>query len=97
MSHSSPADLVVTFRSIPRRLREAYGDERPAAGSDLAAQLATAGRLLETAPDPEAIATAIESRKPRDWDSATLDALRQVGLDVGAELRRIAAAHDDEH
>ena len=94
MSNSSPADLAVTFRSIPRRLREAYGDDQPATGSDLAAQLDAAGRLLGTTAAPEAIATAIESRHPDEWDYATLDGLRQVGLEVGAELRRIAAAHE---
>ena len=93
MSSSSPADLAVTFRSIPRRLREAYGDDQPAAGSDLASQLAAAGRLLGTSPDPVAIATAIEARRPKEWDDATLEGLRQVGLEVGAELRRIAADH----
>jgi hypothetical protein len=96
MSSSSPTDLAITFRSIPRRLREAYGDDEPAGGSDLAAQLAAAGRLLGTPPDPSTIATAIESRKPEEWDSATLDELRRVALDVGAELRAIAAAHEPE-
>jgi hypothetical protein len=94
MSSSSPADLAVTFRSIPRRLREAYGDDQPVAGSDLAAQLGAAGRLLGTAADALSIATAIGSRQPDEWDASTLDSLRQIGLDVGAELRRIAAEHE---
>jgi hypothetical protein len=94
MSSSSPTDLAITFRSIPRRLREAYGDDEPAVGSDLAGQLAAAGRLLGTAPEANAIATAIESRKPDQWDEATLDGLRGVALEVGAELRAIAAAHE---
>ena len=93
MSPSSPADLAVTFRSIPRRLREAYGDEQPAAGSDLATQLEAAGRLLDSPPDPGLIASAIDARKPDDWDAATLHELRALALDVGSELRRIAAEH----
>ena len=96
MSSSSPTDLAVTFRSIPRRLREAYGDDQPAAGSDLAIQLGAAGRLLGTSPDPSAIAGAIESVRPDEWDPSTLDGLRQIGLEVGAELRRIAAEHDQD-
>lgn len=97
MSNSSPADLAVTFRSIPRRLREAYGDDTPRPGTDVATQLAAAARLLGTTADPEAIARAIESVKADQWDPGTLDGLRQVGLEVGAELRRIAAEHDDEN
>ncbi|MFT3854802.1 MAG: hypothetical protein QM733_19000 [Ilumatobacteraceae bacterium] len=95
MTSSSPADLAVTFRSIPRRLREAYGDDQPASGSDLAAQLGAAARLLGTAAEPDSIAAAIDARKPGEWDGPTLDDLRQISLDVGAELRRIVAEHED--
>lgn len=94
MSSSSPADLAITFRSIPRRLREAYGDDQPTSGSDLATQLAAAGRLLGTRADAEAIAAAIEAVKADEWDAQTLEQLRAVALDVGAELRAIAAAHE---
>ncbi len=93
MTSSSPADLAITFRSIPRRLREAYGDDQPASGSDLAGQLQAAGRLLGTTADPQAVAAAIEARKPDEWQQATLDELRAIALGVGAELRAIAAAH----
>lgn len=96
MTSSAPADLAVTFRSIPRRLREAYGDDQPASGSDLAIQLGAAARLVGSAADPESVAAAIDARKPDEWDAATLDSLRQVGLDIGAELRRIAAEHEDD-
>ena len=95
MSRSSPADLAITFRTVPRRLREAYGDDQPASGSDLASQLGTAAQLLGTRADAEAIAAAIESRKPDEWDSTTLEQLRSVALDVGAALRAIAAAHEE--
>ncbi len=94
MSPSSPADLAVTFRSIPRRLREAYGDDQPAAGSDLATQLAAAGRLLGTAADPGADRhgdrAAPAGRMGRRRRST---GLRRSALEVGAELRRIAADH----
>ena len=66
------------------------------AGNEYCTQLGAAGRLLGTSPDPSAIAAAIESIKPDEWDPSTLDGLRQVGLDVGAELRRIAAEHDQD-
>jgi hypothetical protein len=93
MSSSSPTDLAVTFRSIPRRLREAYGNDQPAPDSDLAAQLSAAARLLGSTAAPGAIAAAIDARKPDEWTGSTLDELRQVALEVGAELRRITAEH----
>jgi hypothetical protein len=94
MSRTSPADLAVTFRTVPRRLREAYGDDQPASGSDLATQLGTAAQLLGTHADAEAIAAAIDARQLDEWDDTTLEQLRQVALDVGAQLRAIAAAHE---
>lgn len=93
MSSSSPADLAITFRSIPRRVREAYGDDQPAGDGDLAGQLATAAQLLGTIADPSAIGAAIDAIHPDQWDQDTLEQLRAVALDVGAQLRAIAAAH----
>jgi hypothetical protein len=93
MSSTSPADLAVTFRSVPRRLREALGDDQPPAGSELREQLRRAGQLLGASQEPAAIADAIDRTKPDEWDQGTLDGLRAVALDVGRELRRLAAQH----
>ena len=96
MTGSSPPDLVVTFRSIPRRLRESQGDAPFAAvgtpSGDLRARLEDAGRLLGCPAAPDAIADAIAAVKTRDWDDATLDALREIALDIGGHLRAIEAA-----
>jgi hypothetical protein len=93
MSKTSPTDLAITFRSVPRRLREALGDDQPAADTALHGQLARAASLLGTAPDATSIADAI-NRIPADkWDQAVLDGLRGIALEVGAQLRQLAAQH----
>jgi hypothetical protein len=102
MSSSSPSDLATTMRSIPRRLREALGDSPPGATagivSELNDQIAIAAKLMHTAPDPGAIADAIEAVTPDAWDEATLNSLRGTALDIGRLLRAIAAVAegDDE-
>ena len=93
MSKTSPSDLAVTFRSVPRRLGEAYGDDTPAAGTALEAQLRRAGGLLGTSGDAAGIADAIAGTPADQWDPAVLDGLRAIALEVGHELRRIAAEH----
>ncbi len=90
------------MRSIPRRLREALGDSPPSATagivSELNDQIAIAAKLMHTAPDPGAIADAVEAVPPDEWDEATLNSLRSTALDIGRLLRAIAAVAegDDE-
>lgn len=97
MSSTSPSDLAITFRSIPRRLREAQGDtpahlvQGPTA--TIGQHLAAAGRLLHTTDDPASIATAIEAVHADEWDQATLDQLRSIALELGSALRSVAAAN----
>ena len=96
MPGSSPADLVVTFRSIPRRLREAQSDAPPAATGpmrgELQLKLDLAARELGAAATPEAIADAIAAVKARDWDDDKLNVLREVALEIGGLLRSIESA-----
>ncbi|MEO5900192.1 MAG: hypothetical protein ABIR68_08675 [Ilumatobacteraceae bacterium] len=98
MSTTSPADLAITFRSVPRRVREALGDDQPASGAELHEQLAQAASLLGTPTDATAIADAIDRTRADAWDTATLDSLRTVALEVGLQLRQLAALHrhDDD-
>jgi hypothetical protein len=95
MTGSSPADLVVTFRSIPRRLRESQGDAPTTATGSTAAELqrkvGEAAGLLHCAATPAAVADTIAAIKTREWDDATLDSLREIALEIGALLRRIEA------
>lgn len=99
MSSTSPSDLATTFRSIPRRLKEAQGDT-PAAvtqahTSTIDRHVSTAAGLLHTAADPASIASAIEETPADGWDETTLDQLRAIALELGSSLRKIAAANPD--
>lgn len=100
MSSSSPSDLAVTFRSVPRRLREARGDAPPQATAGIAAeldeQIGIAARLMKSAADPASIADAIEAVHADDWDDARLTSLRTTALDIGRLLRAIAAVADGD-
>jgi hypothetical protein len=96
---TSPSDLAITFRSVPRRLREATGDGDAGGphGEAVATHLATAARLLGTTAEANAIADAIDARPADQWDDALLDGLREVGLSIGSALRAMAAANDQDH
>ncbi len=92
MSKSSPADLAVTFRSVARRLDEALdGAAASAVGPALPTQLRRAADVLGTSADGASIAAAIEQMPADQWDEAALDELRAAALDIGHEIRRIAA------
>lgn len=96
MTSASPDDLVVTFRSVPRRLREAQGDspsdEFARLSSGLNQLLSEAGRLLDATPEPTAIADSIAATRPDAWDNTALTRLRELALGIGQQLRQIAAA-----
>ena len=95
MSSSSPRDLAVTFRSIPRRLHEAR-DGAPyevtaAVTAELDEQIGIAGRLMHTSADAVAIADAVDAVPADAWNDDTLANLRTAALDIGRLLRAIAA------
>jgi hypothetical protein len=96
MSSTSPRDLAVTLRSVPRRLHEAVGDVSTDATSGVTAelneQIAIAAGLMHSPADPAAIADAIEAVPADAWDEATLSKLRTTALDIGRLLRAAAAA-----
>ncbi|MGZ4679037.1 MAG: hypothetical protein ACXV5U_02215 [Ilumatobacteraceae bacterium] len=100
MSSSSPSDLAVTFRSIPRRLREARGDAplQVTAGvtAELDQQIGIAARLMHTNADAGSIADAIEAVPADAWDETTLTSLRGTALDIGRLLRAVAAVADGD-
>jgi hypothetical protein len=99
MSESSPADLVVSFRSLPRRLREAQADTPPEFTAvehrSLQSALAAAADALHCAAEPLAIADAIEARPADSWPEPDLDSVRAAALAAGRHLRSIAAASGD--
>ena len=96
MPGSSPADLVVTFRSIPRRQREAQGDAPPSTTGPMTAELRLkldqAARVLGSAATPDAIADAVAAVPARDWDDGKLTSLREIALEIGGLLRSIESA-----
>jgi hypothetical protein len=100
MSSSSPSDLAVTLRSVPRRLREAVGDTPPDATAsitkELNEQVALAAQLMHCAAEPGAIADAIDAVPADDWDDVTLNSLRTTALDIGRLLRAIAAVAEGD-
>jgi hypothetical protein len=100
MSSSSPRDLAITFRSIPRRLREARGDapDHVTAGisAELDEQMAIAAQLMRSTAEPAAIADAIEDVPADAWEDSTLTALRGAALDIGRLLRAIAAVAEGD-
>jgi hypothetical protein len=101
MSESSPADLAVAFRSIPRRLREALeplnGDTRPVRGllGELMTLIDDAARTLDCPASMEEIADAIEAVPADGWDADDLKFLRGHALDAGRLMRSIATAAED--
>jgi hypothetical protein len=100
MSSSSPRDLATTFRSIPRRLREARGDapEDVTAGvtAELDEQIGIAAQLMRSAAEPAAIADAIEDVPADAWEDSTLTSLRSTALDIGRLLRALAAVAEGD-
>jgi hypothetical protein len=93
MPKTTPADLAVAFRSLSRRLREAVDAAESPPGSlvgELDALVAQAATLVGSAPDAAAVADAIEARPSSQWDIATLDTLRDLGVSAGSLLRRIS-------
>jgi hypothetical protein len=93
MSESSPSDLAIAVRSIPRRLREARGELSDAEIDDLVTlidgHLAAVARSLSVSPDPASIADAIEAVPPARWDEDLLNDLRRRTLDVGRVVRQV--------
>jgi len=94
MSASAPSDLAVAFRSLPRRLREASSDDVPAeaiatAEAGVNAALASAAAALGCTPSADAIASAIQARKAREWTDADLGIIQQSANEAAAAIRAL--------
>ena len=96
MSKSTPDDLVVAFRSLDRRRREALDAVEGAPPSDPLADLdrhiAAAATLVGAATSASAVADAIATRPGDEWDESVLDALRGHATGAGTALRRVVDA-----
>lgn len=94
---SSPADLAVAFRSLPRRLDHASNAEFPpaidsasavdAASADVQAAIVAAATDLGSVATAEGVAAAIDHYHPADWSESQLASL-QSNVDVAARAIR---------
>lgn len=95
MSGSSPADLAVAFRSVPRRIRQALepvAGDTSVASEELAALdvvLQRAAGVLGTPPEPAAMAEELEDRPADAWTGDQLRQLQELALRIGPLLRTV--------
>jgi hypothetical protein len=96
MSKSTPSDLAVAYRTLTRRRAEALDAAQDVPVGELVAgldeRIAAAASVVGSAPNPSAVADAIERRPLDDWDDGTLDELRRLATEAGTVVRRIADA-----
>lgn len=96
MSNSSPADLAVAFRSLPRRLDSAAADApAPAitaarAGVDDA--ISQVARLLGAPVSAAAVADAIDQRRLEDWADSDLQQIQTHADAAGRAIRVLSDA-----
>ncbi len=94
MSKTTPDDLSVAFRSLPRRLSEATVEDTPpeaatTAQRELNDAVTAAATLLGSAATVEGVAAAIQERHIADWNDADLDALQTHANDAAAAIRNL--------
>jgi hypothetical protein len=91
MSTSSPTDLAVAFRSMPRRLRQASNDAAPsaisAAATSVSSIIAQAARLMSCEASSDAVAAAIGDRDLEDWTDQDLISLQALAQTAGRAIR----------
>lgn len=98
MSASSPADLAVAFRSIPRRVEQALesvGGDRSVGAAELSRLdrlVSEAASVLGTPAEASAVATELTERPADAWDESDLDRVRALALEIGAAVRAVESA-----
>jgi hypothetical protein len=100
MSSAAPTDLVIAFRSMQRRLRDAQGNTPPeltaGAHGEVATLLGEAAELMHSAAEPAAIADAIERLPANQWDPSVLARLGAIALELGRLVRQIASFNETD-
>lgn len=96
MSQSTPADLAIAFRSIPRRLREAgIGSVDPIDVTQTTAVvddvISATAKLMGCDATVDAIAVAIERKPLAEWTDGQLHAVQAHATTAGTAVR---ALHD---
>jgi len=92
MSTSTPADLSIAFRSLPRRLREASildvaPDAIAVATSAVEDALSASAHLLGCSATVESISSAIDMRHLDDWSASDLVLLQSHARQAGTAIR----------
>lgn len=99
MSRSSPADLAVAFRSVPRRVRDALEGCEDASTwsghSRIETALREAADLVGASCDPSELAEVIDRRRAADWTDSDLSRLQTLALQLGALVREAEALRDE--
>lgn len=95
MSRSSPSDLAVAFRSMPRRVRDALEGCEDATSWSGHARIETALReaadIVGSSSDPLRLADVIDRRQLVDWTDDDLARLQTLALQLGALVREAEA------
>jgi GAF domain-containing protein len=99
MTESTPADLAIAFRSLPRRLREAsIGEVDPldvnSTNATVNESIASAAHVLGCEATVEAIATTIERRRIADWSEGQLHTVQTIATTAGTAIRRLHDSAD---
>ena len=92
MSTSSPDDLAVAFRSLPRRLRQASThDVAPEAitraTNELQRSISAAASLMTCTANADNVADAIQRRRTAEWTDDQLLQLQTCAQSAGRALR----------
>ena len=100
MSISTPADLAIAFRSLPRRLREASAlDVAPnaiaVATSAVESACAASASLLGCSATVESIANTIDQRHLNDWIAGDIESLQNHARQAGAAIRVVHNLADE--
>ena len=102
MSQSTPDDLAISFRSLPRRLREAsIGDVDPTdathASKLVDEAVAGAALIVGCSPTIESLATTLEQRPLNEWTDAQLATVQGYATAAGTAIRLLHDKADGLH
>ena len=102
MSQSTPDDLAISFRSLPRRLREAsIGDVDPSDVTEASRlvneAVAAAALTVGSSPTVESLAAALQQRPLDEWTDAQLATVQGYATAAGTAIRVLHDKSDGRH
>jgi hypothetical protein len=101
MTTSSPADLAIAFRTLPRRIEQATNDKTPpgavaTADHDVHAAITAAATQLGAAATAEGVGAAIDHRQLSDWTDPELVELQGYANDAARAIRTLENLSETE-